>query len=226
METINHSHMTFLQKKHPHITPGFEKPSPIGGKIMPLGSFGKDGFISPQLTYMDEFLLDLHFSHPHLLPSVIYEQQHIEISALYNTPIQLLGAKLLIDIIKMKTIEAKMYINIKKFHTGYGSPWKEIYILKEKIDDLNIYASSFPTLQWLGEKHSMLNLMQIVLSYTIDAKFAIMTYHDWIQRGYDHIFNGNKPSITWDNLDDVTIGNRQQNYGENVKPPGGSNNPF
>jgi hypothetical protein len=211
METISHSHNSFLVKKHPHFTPG---------RGFPTGWFGIDGFISKQLTYLNESLLDFHKSHSHRSPSMIYEKQHTASASSYNNPIQKLGNELWTDGKKLKTIESKMYVDIKKFHTGYGSPWKEIYVLKDKIDDLDKYATSFPRLQWLGEKHSMLNLMQIVLTYTVDAKFAIVTYHDWIQRAYDHLFNGNNPSIVWDNFEHVTIGNRLQKYDGNVKPPG------
>ena len=76
-----------------------------------------------------------------------------------------------------------------------------MYNLKEKIGEIEAYADDYPNLQWLGEKHTLLGLMQVVLSYCIDAKWALIHFQDYIQRGYDYQFNDGIPSVRWSDFE-------------------------
>jgi hypothetical protein len=228
METIDHSHNVLaingghgdgigVPQEHTHAVPGISSPT---------GASGSDGYVSKQLTYEQEWSNEEHFYHPHNVPYVIYEREHRQTANNYTQPIIDIGEELKQDLDKMKKIEDKMYVKKDEFNVKYGSPWQEVYILKEKIDEMKQYGEDFPNLQWLGEKHTLMALMQIVLSYTIDCKWAITYFHDWIQRGYDHQENNNKPSIVWDYFENTTIGNREQEYDENVVIPEKSKDPF
>ena len=54
-----------------------------------------------------------------------------------------------------------------------------------------------------------------------DAKWAMLTYHDYIQRGFDAKFNDKRPSIAFKqaNKKDESIGNIRQDFEENVNIP-------
>jgi hypothetical protein len=225
METIEHSHnASVINAPHGHPTGAHSHMVP--GIAGPTGAQGSDGYVSKQLTYAAEYSNDKHRDHPHTEAYIIYEREHPVSASTYTNPIVNIGKDLNKDLEKMKKIEEDMYTDKSKFNTQYGSPWKEIYILKEKIDIVEKYASDFPQLQWLGEKHSLLSLMQIVLSYTIDAKWAFTYYHDWMQRAYDHKFNNNEPSLVWDKFDKKTIGQWNQTYDENVNIKEESEDPY
>ena len=220
---------------HPDTPPGHEHQIPehkhkIDCKLTgnsPTDGKGKTNQVSDQLTYSEDYSKDEHSSHEHTESGTIYEKEHPEDASSFTTSIVELGDTLQEDITKLEEIEADMYKPIEEFNNQYGSPWKEIYILKEKIDNMKTYAEEFPNLQWIGEKHSLLNLMRIVVPFAVDAKWALIHYHDWIQRAYDNKFNENKPSIAWnDFVHGKTIGNIHQDNEGNVRIEDKTNDPF
>lgn len=193
----------------------------------PTGGSGLVNHVTDQLTYVKEYAGDRHPSHKHVEASIIYEREHQQIACEFAGPIVAFSEALENESSHMKQIEGDMYTKKETFNNSYGSPWKEVYILLEKIEDLRLYASEHPALQWIGEKFALLNLMQVVLSYTVDAKWAITQYQDYMQRGYDHKFNNKESSITWDHFEKgATIGNRDQNIPENVNVVRVTNDPF
>ena len=57
--------------------------------------------------------------------------------------------------------------------------------------------------------------------------WAMIIYHDYIQRGFDDSFNGKKPSVTFKfGLDKESNGNLAQKYNENVNIPTKPLEPF
>jgi hypothetical protein len=212
LETIEHSHNVLaingghgdaigLPQEHTHAVPG------VAG---PTGASGSDGNVSKQLTYSAEYSNDKHEHHKHVEPYIIYEREHPVQASTYINPIISIGDEMWEDGKKMQKIEKEMYTEKETFNNTYGSPYQEIYILKEKLDELKQYASDYPNLQWLGEKQSLLSLMNMVLTFTVDAKWACTINHDFIQRGYDSEFNDNNPSITLEDFKGETIGNVEQ----------------
>lgn len=149
-----------------------------------------------------------------------YEKEKPAPAASYVQPIISAAAAVKGDIGSLKSLEGKMFTGVKNFHNSYGSPWTEFYRLEDKLNDLENYASSFSELKWLGEKVGLLGLLNQVLSHTVDAKWAINHYHDWVQRGYDAELNGNVPSIKFEgSLHGKSVGNLKQDYSENVNIP-------
>lgn len=131
------------------------------------------------------------------------------------------------DYTKMCTLESSNYANSGSFNNAYASPWKELHTLKDAINNMRIFANSHPTLPWMGDKVALLNLLQLVLTRAVDARLALIDYHDYIQRGYDHLFNGDVPSITFKPTKDRTsTGNLEQEYNENVNIPAKSIDPY
>ena len=121
------------------------------------------------------------------------------------------------DCSKMQTLESGLFTDPSSFNNSYGSPWKEIHKLEEAIDAMKNYASVHPSLNYVGEKDGLLAIINLVVSLSIDLKWALAKYHDYVQRGYDTIFNGNKPSVTHKrNKNKKSIGNVKQKYDDNV----------
>jgi len=212
LETIDHSHNTYItggahghgSGDHSHSVPG------IAG---PTGATGGDGYGSRQLTYVSEYTNDKHGSHPHILPFNIYEREHPVAASTYVNPIVAIGVELGTDQKKMHHIESNQYTDRNTFNNSYGSPYEEVDQLKMNIDNLEAYANEYPDLQWIGEKQSLLHLIQVVLTMSVNAKWSIITYQDWMQGAYDQQFNDNVPSLTWDSFASATgktIGNVNQ----------------
>ena len=159
-----------------------------------------DTGVSNQLTNSNEYVADDQGEQ--VSPYVIYEKEFPKLANQYIQSLIELGIELQNDISNIQKIEGKLYVKATNLHNSYGSPYTEIYNLKKKIDLCENYANQHPRLQWLGEKHALINFMQMVLTISIDAKFAVITYQDYLQRGYDSNINGKKSSITWDDFND------------------------
>lgn len=127
------------------------------------------------------------------------------------------------DLSKMISISEGLYTDTSSFNNSNGSPWTELNKLKESIDKFSNPVS----IEYMGHRIQLLALIQIALSRAIDAKWALIIYHDYIQRAYDNIYNGNTPSIKFpgSNMEEST-GNIAGNYTENVHMPKKKFDPF
>lgn len=131
------------------------------------------------------------------------------------------------DYDNMCKLENFHYTNSSSFNNGYASPWKELHNLRSAIIEMENFAGAHSTLPWMGDKVGLLNLLQLVLTRATDAAHSLIYYHDYIQRGYDHVFNGNTPSITFRaGLNRSSIGNLKQTYDENVNMPDDNIDPY
>ncbi len=138
----------------------------------------------------------------------------------FTSPITNAWDNLNSDYSKMKTLENGLFTSPANFNNSYGSPWKEMHKLKEAIDDMKDYKSAHPTLLYLGEKAGLLGFINLVHTCSIDFKWALIEYHDYIQRGYDTVFNGNRPSVAHKKTKNkYGIGNVKQKFDENVNIP-------
>lgn len=128
---------------------------------------------------------------------------------------------------KMSSLEGGMFTSSKGFNNSVGSPWNELTRLQELISAGTSYSGAHTPFKFMGEKQGMLSILSMIMSSAVDAKWAIITYNDYIQRGYDQNYNGKKPSITMKmGLDKITNGNVKQGYDENVNTPTPSIDPF
>ena len=118
------------------------------------------------------------------------------------------------DFDKMAILKKKLYTSTTSFNNCNGSPWTEMNQLKEKIELLD---KQFSGLKFKSELLVLMPLVSFVIGIAIDTKQSMIMYHDYIQRGYDAVFNGKTPSITF-KKDKTTnsIGNLNQPYAENV----------
>ena len=128
------------------------------------------------------------------------------------------------DIEKMSTLESDLYTDTKEFNNSAGSPWSEIHALQKSIN--RIKDLSEPG-KFVGGKAGMIALLTMALTETINAKWALIFYNDYIQRGFDAKVNSKLPSITQVGSDKKkTIGNVNQEFEENVNIPKESLDPF
>lgn len=127
------------------------------------------------------------------------------------------------DVGKMASLGSSLYTSASSFNNSYGSPWTEMNRLEHAIAALPPADS----LTWRGDRTRLLCLMTVALNRAIDAKWAVVIYHDYLQRGYDNQYNGNEPSITLqETIDKEGIGIVPQDYGENVNMPPPITDPF
>lgn len=123
----------------------------------------------------------------------------------------------------MDSLRNGLYTDTTAFNNSYGSPWTELDRLKDAVNSVTSFGNGHNPMNWVGEKAALLGLINKVVSAAVDARWAIMHFHDYIQRGYDHEFNGDVPSITFqDGKGNSTVGNINHDYADNVhipKPP-------
>ena len=145
----------------------------------------------------------------------------------FVSPIRSAMSSISSDYGKMNTLAGGLFTSVNSFNNNYGSPWTELNKLEEAIKSAESFAAAHDSLNWVGEKAGLLGLLNSILSLSIDAKWALTYYHDYIQRGYDNIFNGNIPSIkTFTGLKQQSNGNVAQQFDENVHIPEESIDPF
>lgn len=133
------------------------------------------------------------------------------------------------DCTNMGSLRSKLYVGPGSFNNSYGSPWTELSNLQTAVDDVKRFADSHnPFMRLLGEKLSLMGLIQRVYVSATDARWALMHFHDYVQRGYDHEFNGNQPSIVFaaNSKGDPSTGNIAHEYDDNVHIPKPSIDPF
>lgn len=120
-----------------------------------------------------------------------------------------------------------LYTSKSSFNNGYGSPWPEVDHMISASDTVLSYMNSFPTIDFVGMKSGLIGVCNTAISRCVDAKWALTYYHDYIQRGFDHIQNGDNPSIKFkQGLTTTGVGNVDQSYSENVNVARSSLDPF
>lgn len=128
---------------------------------------------------------------------------------------------------KMDSLSGSLYTGTSSFNNGLGSPWTELTKLQQAVSDAEAYSGAHSPFNYVGEKAGMLALLNMVMTAAVDAKWAMIIYHDYIQRGFDDSFNGKKPSVTFKfGLDKESNGNLAQKYNENVNIPTKPLEPF
>lgn len=124
----------------------------------------------------------------------------------------------------LSSLEEGLYTDKTSFNNSNGSPWSEIHRMEKSIKQLKNLVSPG---KYNGGKTGLIALMSVALASCIDAKWALIMYNDYIQRGFDAKENDKKPSITHKGSDKKeTIGNIKQDFDENVNIPKESLDPF
>jgi plasmid maintenance system antidote protein VapI len=94
-----------------------------------------------------------------------------------------------VEVNKINKIVEKAHTAITRINNSYGSPYTEIYNLQNKLNACMNFAYSHPTIEYSYEKNELVNLMRSISLLAIDTKYAIITYQDYLQKGYDSIIN-------------------------------------
>lgn len=128
---------------------------------------------------------------------------------------------------KMDSLGGSLYTSTGSFNNSLGSPWTELSNLQKAVADASAYSGAHSPFNYVGEKAGMLAMLNMVMTAAVDAKWAIITYHDYVQRGFDESYNGKQPSVTFrETIDNTTNGNITQDFDENVRVPTPSIDPF
>lgn len=127
------------------------------------------------------------------------------------------------DIVKMDNLAAGHFTSVNSWNNSVGSPWSELDALGQAVTA----AAAADSVTYLGHYVKLMGLMHIAVERAIDAKYAMIQYNDYVQRGYDNVYNGNRPSITTaTQLGEATTGNITHDYSENVHIPKPSYDPW
>lgn len=123
------------------------------------------------------------------------------------------------DLNNIDKLEHNLFAETADWNNSYGSPWTEIQKLTSIIEVIISFAKSHPNLEYLGDKVALLNLLSTGVALAVDAKTSFLSYHDYIQRGYDYNFNNKTSTVTTARVDKnnpIGIGNVNQIFDENV----------
>ena len=97
---------------------------------------------------------------------------------------------------KVQLIDKNIYVRNNQMHNSLGSPYTEMYRLQAILNETVTFSASC---QYMGEyllqvtKAAM--LINRVLQLAIDTKWAIITYSDYLERGYNYV-QGQNPDTT------------------------------
>lgn len=118
----------------------------------------------------------------------------------------------------------KLFTDVSSFNNSAGSPWTEI---DNMMNGINMILSYKQSLKYIGEKSAMMGLLNMGLSLCVDTKYALLLYHDYLQRGYDYEYHDKTQQVVHKGINGkYTTGNIDQDFGENVNTPRPSYDPF
>lgn len=119
------------------------------------------------------------------------------------------ASPMMTEIANTKTIGDTVYSGKNSLNTSSGSPFEEVERFKTTME----FVTSQPaTVSFVGEKAAAMSDINMLLSTAIDAKHAVIKFHDSLTRGFDSEFHGNRPSIKWNKnvKGEKTIGNKEK----------------
>ena len=112
------------------------------------------------------------------------------------------------DYEKMKHIDELNFADKCNFNNSIGSPWTEFNSMMKVA---TLYLGFIST-------DSYKEMIPILMTQILDFKCALITYHDYVQRAFDNVYNDNEPSITFtnDSRGTQSTGNVSQKISNNV----------
>lgn len=119
-------------------------------------------------------------------------------TAVYTNPIVQSAQAFNNSNLSMNNIKGQMYKPANAVNNSHGSPWTESDKLVERITAIQNFAAQHPILNYINEKRALMNLLLLVIPCCVDAKWAIIYYHDILSRGYDEIYNRGVESVKWE----------------------------
>ena len=120
-------------------------------------------------------------------------------------------------LIPLNVIRDQMYQSPANITNSLGSPWKELNHISDLYNELSTYEGTYTPYAFLGEKVGLVLLMNEFYTAVCEAKWPVIYYHDWLQRGYDP----SGQTVSWN--DDL---NGTKTTGKNVQKSSGVSNPY
>lgn len=97
---------------------------------------------------------------------------------------------------KVNLIDKNIYVKNTAMHNSIGSPYTELYRLQAALNDVISYSQACNTMGEYVQACSEANrLLNRAVQLVVDAKWAVITYCDYLERGYNHV-QGQNPDTT------------------------------
>ena len=122
--------------------------------------------------------------------------------------------------LKAKAIEKTMFMNKRLVNNTIGSPWTEFEDLNTLMLNLKTFAVKYSSIKYLNENRALLTILQLILSHVIDCKWALISYHDILSRGFEKVFNGEKEYIKWEFETFKGISGNLSNFSDSIEKIG------
>lgn len=103
------------------------------------------------------------------------------ISTMYNT-MQIIDGDI-------RSIAVKSFKSIYAVNNSYGSPYTELYSLTSALTRCVNIVNRYTSVSHYSEISEIINVLNESRIYASDAKYAVITYNEHIQQGYDKIIH-------------------------------------
>lgn len=130
----------------------------------------------------------------------------------YVDPVQNAYKKIEDDELDLGSIENELFKDKTEITNSYGSPWTEYDKLDEIMSEIFNFKDQYPTMRYVNEKRTLMDLFQLAITCCNDCKNGILYYYNILTDGYDDIFNDGEESIQHEFN---TIENKENKKGSN-----------
>lgn len=97
---------------------------------------------------------------------------------------------------KIHLIDDNIYVKNVQMHNSIGSPYTELYRLQKCINDVLAFSFSCTIMgEYVYAIAKAVTLLNRTLQMAVDAKWAVIEYADYLERGYNYIL-GQDPETT------------------------------
>lgn len=91
-------------------------------------------------------------------------------------------------VLKIKRIDSVLYTRKENMHNSVGSPFTEIYRVQQTLTNVVSYSrDSLYIGEYIQNLARLMNMIARLRSYAVDAKWAIVMYADYLERGFNHL---------------------------------------
>ena len=89
---------------------------------------------------------------------------------------------------KIQLIDKNIYVKNTSMHNSIGSPYTEMYRLQNILNEITTFSANC---EYMGEyvetAIKISSLISRAMQLAIDTKWAIITYSDYLERGYNYV---------------------------------------
>lgn len=91
---------------------------------------------------------------------------------------------------KIDIIERNIYVPSNQMNNSIGSPYQELFRLRDSIQTAINFSEKYQYLcEYVYNSIQAIHIIHCVRTNAIDAKWAVITYADHLERGYNYVQN-------------------------------------